>query len=287
MDMTFSFRCTAVTHIGNRRRNNEDNFFIEGGALLSSDEQQSMSQIECRSIKKSSSFDGTANRIYAVSDGMGGHRDGEIASRIVVEALASLSSQHQAKASFKRQEKFEFIQLFQEMIAQTNAEILNLSGDFDPSGMGATLTGVLFFTEEAVSFNIGDSSTFLYENGSIQKLTIDDNEAELFKANGTTSADSSGKRLTKYFGMPRSCGILTARISSPIPLRSGQIYLIASDGLTDYLSLDEMAQAIKRNDCNPDSIASQLIENVLNLENGGHDNITAVVVKVYKTLGER
>lgn len=278
--MTCSFHCAAVTHIGNRRSNNEDNFFIGDGTFLSSDEQRSMSQLECKSIKKSTDFDGTVNRIYAVSDGMGGHKDGEIASRIVVEALTSFSNQHQAKASCSQREKYEYIQRFQEMVAQTNVEILNLSGDFDPSGMGATLTGVLLFAEEAVSFNIGDSSTFLYEGGSIRKLTIDDNEAEYFKATGASSVDANGKRLTKYFGLPRSCGILTARISLPVPLRSGQIYLIASDGLTDYLCLRELSEIIKKHDNNPDSLAEQLVANVLNHEHGGRDNITVVVVKV-------
>lgn len=278
--MAFSFHCTAVTHIGNRRKNNEDNFFIENGEFLFPDEQRAMSQMMCRSVKKSTVFDSATNNICAVSDGMGGHRDGEIASRIVVEALTSFSNQHQAKASYSQREKYEYIQRFQEMVAQTNIEILNLSGDFDPSGMGATLTGVLLFAEEAVSFNIGDSSTFLYEDGSIQKLTIDDNEAEYFKATGASSVDEYGKRLTKYFGLPRSCGILTARISLPVPLRSGQIYLIASDGLTDYLSLNELSEFIKMYDNNPDSLAEQLVANVLNREHGGHDNITVVVVKV-------
>lgn len=278
--MTFSFHCTAVTHIGNRRSNNEDNFFIGNGTFLSSDEQRSMSQLECRFIKKSTVFDGAVNRIYAVSDGMGGHRDGEIASRIIAEALTSFSCRHQAKASVRQREKYEFIQLFQNMVVQTNAEILNQSGDFDPSGMGATLTGVLFFAKEAVSFNIGDSSTFLYEDNYIQKLTVDDNEAEYFRAAGASLMDAAGKRLTKYFGMPRSCGILTARISLPVPLRSGQIYLLASDGLTDYLGLEELAETIKKGDSNPDSIATQLVKNVLNQGNGGHDNITVVVVKV-------
>lgn len=278
--MAFSFHCAAVTHIGNRRRNNEDNFFIENGEFLFPDEQCVMSQLMCRSIKKSTVFDSAVNRICAVSDGMGGHRDGEIASRIVVEALASFSGRHQAKAFVRQREKYEFIKLFQDMVVQTNSEILKLNGDFDSSGMGATLTGVLFFAEEAVSFNIGDSSTFLYEDGFIQKLTVDDNEAEYFRATGATSMDASGKRLTKYFGMPRSCGILTARISLPVPLRPEQIYLIASDGLTDYLRLGELSQIIKKNDSDPDSIATQLVESVLSQENGGHDNITVVVVKV-------
>ncbi len=278
--MGFSFHCVAITHIGNRRKNNEDNFFIGNGEVLSPAEQQSMSQSGCKSIKKSMDADNAVNRIYAVSDGMGGHRDGEIASRIVVEALTSFSRQHQAKASVRHQEKYEFIQLLQKMIMQTNVKILNLSGDYDSFSMGATLTGVLFFAKEAVTFNIGDSSTFLYEDGTIQKLTVDDNELEYYRAINMDSHGKRGKGLTKYFGMPMSHGVLTAKVSSPIPLRSGQIYLIASDGLTDYLHLGELMETAKKYSHSPDSIAEQLIRDVLNQENGGHDNLTVVVLKI-------
>lgn len=278
--MTFTFSCFAISHIGNWRKNNEDNFFVGEGAIISREEQSSMSQSENRVVRKSTCLDGSANRIYAVSDGMGGHKNGEVASRMVVEALEDFSRQHRMGPCCNRQAKYNFIQDFQDMICQTNAMILGATGDFDVDSMGATLSGVLFFADEAVVFNIGDSSTFLCENGNIQKLTIDDNEAERFQDIDLTLLESRGKRLTKYFGLPRSCGRLTARISSPITLRSGQIYIVASDGLTDYLRLEEMAEEIKVCRGSPSSISEHLVERALDRENGGHDNITVVVLKV-------
>lgn len=278
--MRFFFECSAATHIGNRRRNNEDNFFIGAGTLLSLEEQQSMSQSQTRMIRKATCLDGTANRIYAVSDGIGGHRDGETASRVTVEMLSAFSLRHQMKACGRRREKYAFIQAFQDLIGQTNMSMLDPSGGLDADGMGATLTGVLCFADEAAAFNIGDSSTFLYENGSIRKLTVDDNEAERFKGTDTALLEAHGRRLTKYLGMPRSCGALTARISPPVPLRPGQIYLMASDGLTDCLTPDGLAQAILEAGCAPGPASVRLVEAALEQEGGGRDNITVVLVKV-------
>lgn len=73
--MTYAFTCCATTHIGNRRKNNEDNFFIT--EILSPEEQNSMSQTGSKVIQKNVYSDGTVNRIYAVSDGMGGHKMGK------------------------------------------------------------------------------------------------------------------------------------------------------------------------------------------------------------------
>lgn len=284
--MTYAFTCCATTHIGNRRVNNEDNFFI--AELLSPEEQSSMSQTGTRVIQKRIYADGTVNRIYAVSDGMGGHKDGEVASSMVVEAIRNFSNQHQTRACFKRQDKFEYIQAFQQMIHKTNLDMLDCSaGENAIDNMGATLSGLITFADEAVVFNIGDSSTFIFENGVLRKLTIDDNEAEKFSGLEVEALEANGKRLTKYFGMSTSNGLLTARISPPTTLRVGQIFLIASDGLTENLSLDRMAEIIQQGKEDTAEISTQLIESALEAKNGGRDNITAVVLRVQKYLKQR
>ena len=281
--MTYAFTCCATTHIGNRRKNNEDNFFIT--EILSLEEQNSMSQTGSKVIQKSVYSDGTVNRIYAVSDGMGGHKNGEVASYMVVEAIRSFTEKHQTRACFRRQEKFDYIQAFQQMIHQTNQDMHGRSdGEREIDNMGATLSGLIAFADEAVAFNIGDSSTFLYEDGMLRKLTVDDNEAERFSGVEIAALEANGKRLTKYFGMSNSNGLLTARISPPIMLRVGQVFLIASDGLTDNLSLENMAEIIQKSRADPAETSTLLIESALNAENGGRDNITAVVLRVQKYL---
>lgn len=297
---TFLYECCAIAHIGNHRANQEDNFFI--GEFLTRQEQASMSQAEQKAVRKNLTADNGRNRIFAVSDGMGGHRDGEIASCMAVEALVQFIDADRTAAFRRRRDKFAYIQEFQRMIWQTNREMLAYSGkEGGGDGMGSTLSGLIAFADEMVPFNIGDSSVFLYEDGRLRKLTSDDNEAAAFGKSGRCfglpaddgaesgeggriSLMDGGRRLTKYFGLPESGGMLTAAISEPIPLRGGQVYLICSDGLTDSLAAGEIERILAVHESSADRMADRLIENALAAEGGGHDNITAVVLKIQKTV---
>ena len=277
--MAFSFDCCAATHIGNRRKNNEDNFFI--GDMLLPEEQTAMSQSGNKLVVKSSSSKGAENRLFAVSDGMGGHEFGEVASYIAMCALSEFSSS--GKLSRKRTDKFAYIQSFQDMIAQTNGKILEYAAENGADeNMGATLSGLIAFNDEAAPFNIGDSSTLLYEGGALRKLTIDDNEKSMRLDADAAELMSGGRLLTKYFGLPRSSGILTAAISTPVSLKPGQVFIIASDGLTDYLSIDDMTQILTEHPTDSEETVNALIDSALNAENGGRDNITIVMISVSK-----
>lgn len=276
---TYAFHGHAITHIGNCRKNHEDNFFI--GEVLAPEEQKYMSQTANRIIRKTICADSSVNRIYAVSDGMGGHENGEVASFMVVDAVKHFVARHQAKAFTKIHDKFNYIQEFQQMIHQTNLNILDCSASTcETDTMGSTLSGIVLFSDEAVTFNIGDSSTLLYVDGALRKLTVDDNEAERFRSVDPAVLEANGKRLTKHFGMAKSSGMLTARVSPPISLRAGQMFLITTDGLTENLSLGEIASIMSESDEDPQTAAAHLVASALGKENGGNDNITVVVLKI-------
>ncbi len=187
MGGAFLYECCAVTHIGNRRGNQEDNFFM--GELLTRQEQAGMSQAGQRRMEKRLSLDNGRNRIFAVSDGMGGHRDGEVASYMAVEALRRFAGEDRCCVCRRRKDKYAYIQAFQHMIRQTNREMLDASGNGAGDGMGATLNGVIAFADEIVPFNIGDSSSFLYECGRLRRLKGGDTVAAGFGgAEGTLPA---------------------------------------------------------------------------------------------------
>lgn len=279
----FLYECCAVAHIGNRRANQEDNFFM--GEMLTREEQAGISQTGRRAVKKTLTADNSRNRIFAVSDGMGGYRDGEIASCMAVEALRPFAGRDRARAFYGRRDKFAYIQDFQRMIRETNRDMLAYSGgDGGGDGMGSTLSGLIAFADEMVPFNIGDSSVFLCERGRLRKLTADDTEAAVFGGNDGIPARNPGRRLTKYFGLPESGGVLVAAISGPIPIRGGQIYLICSDGLTDSLTAGEIKEILDPHGCGAGEMADRLIEKTLAADGGGYDNITAVVLKIQKTV---
>jgi len=279
--MDWSFECAAISHIGNHRKNHEDNFYI--GGFLSADEQSLMTQTGTKAVIKNCVCDSSTNRLFAISDGMGGHKHGEVASRIVVENLHEFCCRRATKASRKRQDKFAYIQVFQGMIQQTNANILDYAADNGANdNMGATLTGLIIFSDEAAPFNIGDSSAFLFENGFLKKLTVDDNELSIFEGSDSKKLEANGKRLTKYFGLPKSSGVLTATISDPTPLKEGQIYLLSSDGLTDSLSFDSINKTLEEYSGNIAKAANILVETSLTVDGGGRDNITVVAIKVNK-----
>ncbi|MBR5509744.1 MAG: serine/threonine-protein phosphatase [Lachnospiraceae bacterium] len=281
--MAFSFECFAITHIGSCRKNHEDNFFI--GSFLTLEEQNSLSQTAVKSIQKHLVVDSSTNRIFAVSDGMGGHRHGEVASSMVTEALSMFSGMHQERAARRHQEKYAYIQAFQEMIHGTNQSMLSCSeNENEISRMGATLSGAVVFADELAVFNIGDSAVFLFENGTLHKLTKDDNEAQRLGQSERTVGNIYGKRLTKYVGMERSHGRLTATFSRPIPLRRGQLVVIATDGLTDSLSQAQMRRVLALWKDSPELAAVKLTEEALGQADGGHDNITVVVVKIQKSI---
>ena len=277
--MEFLYECFAISHIGNQRKSNEDNFYI--GELIASEEQSSMSQSQAKSISKNVLVDEPGNRIFAVSDGMGGHEFGEVASYIVVKSLDDFSAMQGVKSSHKNKEKFDYVQDFQKMIDETNNKVNKFAIDEDVyENIGATLSGVVIFPDEAVPFNIGDSVTFIYENKKLHKLTTDDNEAAMFAGTATGKLEAHGKRLTKYFGLPQSFGTLTATISKPVPLKSGQIFIIASDGLTDSISESKISQILEESIINIEDAVNMLIEASLCEKDGGRDNITIVIVKV-------
>jgi protein phosphatase len=279
--VAFIFDCYAVSHIGNHRRNNEDNFYI--GELISPEEQSLMSQEEDKSISKNITADGTMNRIFAVSDGMGGHEFGEVASYIAVSALDEFTAGQKARSSRRKKEKYEYIQAFQEMIVQANQRVNEFATDMGEHGnMGATLSGMIFFSDEAAPFNIGDSVTFVFERNRLHKLTRDDNEISMFDGAAPQKLKADGKRLTKYLGLPQSSSALTATISPPAPLKLGQIYLIASDGLTDSLSEDKISRIVEENDDNITKAANELLEASLCEDSAGLDNVTVVLIKITK-----
>lgn len=113
-------------------------------------------------------------RLFAVSDGMGGHNAGEVASRICVEELASAYSMLQRTASLQ-----EAVTFLQEVIAQINEKVCEMSHRrTDLKGMGATLVLMVTYGTELAVLNIGDSRAYQFTDDVMTQITKDHTEGQ-------------------------------------------------------------------------------------------------------------
>lgn len=283
--------CCLVSHIGNKRSNHEDNFYLSEGIYLTLEEQTQMKQDGEKYVAYSEQYPTCHQKIFAVSDGMGGHRGGEVASYMVTESLHCFEKKLQQMAAYSNEEKSECIKAFQQHIMQTNEMILNKARKENLMSMGATLSGLICLDQEAVIFNIGDSSTFLFEDSKLVKLTKDHNEAQLLiDRNMADPTDNvflrKKRRLTKYFGLEKEYGLLTAQMTKPFKLQENRLFLICSDGLTDSISLEEIQAILSQQNESIYVTAKTLIESALQEDkngNTGHDNTTLLLVRIITT----
>ena len=214
--------------------------------------------------------------LFAVADGVGGHRAGEVASRIAVEALASTLGQALARPA----EAFDTVAALSEAFRVAH-EGIRQHAESHPRcrGMGTTLVTLLSRSTAAWLAHVGDSRAYLLRRGKFSRLT-EDHSAATELARRTPEFDLAALKssplahvLTRCLGMNGSAG---ADIR-PITLESQDRLLLCCDGLTDMLSEERIAQILASVTLR-DTCCQSLIDAAN--EAGGKDNITVVVADV-------
>jgi len=207
-------------------------------------------------------------RLLAVADGMGGHAAGEVASKIAIAALEPLDEDTPSG---------DLLDALRQATDEGSAHIRELVSD-DPSleGMGTTLTALLFAGNRLAVCHIGDSRCYLLRDGELAQITHDDTFVQTLVDEGRISQEEAHVH-------PQRSLILRALNGSEIEpdlsmreTRVGDRYLLCSDGLSDVVTLETMAEALQAPD--PQQAADRLIE--LALRGGGPDNITCIVAEV-------
>mgnify|MGYP001288649688 FL=1 len=224
------------THIGHIRRINEDALFVN-----------------------------EREGLWLVADGIGGHGNGEKASGIVVEHVAS----------YRQSDSIE------KCLADIEARLLqaNETCRSIPGGgtLGSTVAALLVCQSEAGFLWAGDSRTYRLRDGDLTLVTEDHNLAQERCRRGEISQDAA-QRLPSANVLTRAVGIhkdlrLEAHVAEIV---AGDRYLISTDGLYKELTLETIRQMLS----GPfnDQILQSLIDEALN--RGGRDNITGIVVDV-------
>ncbi|WP_367133812.1 PP2C family serine/threonine-protein phosphatase [Saccharothrix sp. HUAS TT1] len=207
-------------------------------------------------------------RLLALADGMGGHAAGEVASKVVIAALAPLDDDEPGDDLLG--------QLRDAVIAGNGAISELVQSDPDLDGMGTTLTAVLFAGTRLGMVHIGDSRAYMLRNGTFTQITHDDTFVQSLIDEGRITEEEAAthpqrslllRALTGHEVEPR----LMVREARP-----GDRYLLCSDGLSGVVSMETLEEAIRIPD--PQACADRMIE--LALKGGGPDNVTVVIADV-------
>ena len=203
--------------------------------------------------------------VFAVADGMGGHRGGEVASSTAVEAV---------RVSLAKGEPID------RAIRSANAAIRErASGDPEVTGMGTTFTAVVTLDDANLLIgHVGDSRAYVLRAGELRKLTQDHSLVEDLVREGRITADQAEVHpqrsiITRALGIEPDVEVDLYTV----PVGNRDRILICSDGLTDMVSERDVAR-IAGDTASPESAANALIAAANNA--GGNDNITVVVLDV-------
>lgn len=206
--------------------------------------------------------------LFVVADGMGGAQAGEVASKIAADAFKNPLDDSIAPEP-----------RMANVVRAANLEIHRQSvSDPQLQGMGTTLTALLLGDDEITIAHVGDSRAYRLRAGELERLTRDHSlVGEMVRRGAITEAEAEvhpqRSILTRALGPESEIEVDTLSHS----VRSGDIYLLCSDGLTGMVDEAAIRDALA-SDRPLKEIADDLIRQAN--DNGGVDNITAVLLKV-------
>jgi len=222
-------------------------------------------------------------RLYAVADGVGGSEAGEVASRIAVDTIASampdlLGDKDRTPPAGSRSGDVAELAAFRNAVLLANRNIIEEAGK-DPArtGMGTTLTALFLARKRAFLAHIGDSRAYRLRAGALAQLTNDHSVVAEQVRSGILTPVQARKSpyrhvITRALGIdPEAAPDLMEHTVQP-----GDRYLLCSDGLTEMVGDGDIGRILAGSA--PREAAQKLIDAAN--EQGGVDNITAVVVQV-------
>jgi PPM family protein phosphatase len=228
----------GLSHRGRRRRHNEDAYVVQPP-------------------------------LFAVADGMGGAKAGEVASALAADAVQESGNDGESGEA-----------RVAALIEEANRRVFRrASEDREASGMGTTMTVALVEGDEVAIGHVGDSRAYLIRDGRLEQLTDDHSlVAELVRSGKLTpeEAETHPQRsvITRALGTEADVDVDTFSVRSA----PGDLFLLCSDGLTSMVDDETILDAVERNRADLEEAAKALI-NAAN-RGGGEDNITVVFFEV-------
>jgi PPM family protein phosphatase len=236
--MTLAVRAVAATDQGLARSNNEDAVFV-------------------------------GNRLFVVADGMGGLPAGELASDILVRALAVVDDMPDTGQPL--QDLLAALRTANERIEAAIAD------DGARDGMGTTVTALLLSGGSVAALNVGDSRCYLVRDGGMTQVTRDDTYVQALVDQGVLTPDDARRHPQRALVTQAVQGGDFQPTGRMLPIRAGDRFLLCSDGLTDYVT-DEVIGETLLTRADRKSCAAELINRTLDA--GAPDNVSVIVCDV-------
>ena len=264
-------RWSGLTHIGRVRRNNEDTFLA-----LTFDGHE----VHYLGKTGQASLAG-ADFVFAVSDGMGGEKSGEFASRITIDRITRLLPRNFRLSAAGIAGGFKDILV--ELFSEIHNDLIEFGAAEECAGMGATLS-LAWFTPQRMYFaHIGDSRIYyLPSDGGLTQLTHDHSHVGWLRRNGQINERES-RTHPRRNALQQALGAGNQFIephTGAVAYQAGDRFLICSDGLNEGLWDRQLEELIRTPPPNlaDQTPAQRLVEEAV--QTSGRDNTTAVVIEV-------
>lgn len=235
----------AITDIGMRRRINEDNYSIH---------------------------DDERFPYVIVADGMGGHEAGEVASMMVVD----LTRNQLEKNLDDELDYVEAGEAVRQAFISANNTIYNYAKEhYKVMGMGTTATFAMIYKGKVITAHVGDSRAYMADK-DIRQLTKDHSYVQELVSRGEISPEMAKHHPRKNY-ITRAIGAEdTVKVDVSIKPYNGEVIILCSDGLTNYVDDDEILGHIKK--YKPLQKACEQLMELAN-KRGGGDNVTVVALR--------
>ena len=246
----------GLTDVGLQREHNEDNFLVL-----------------------------SEHSLFIVADGMGGHRAGDVASRLAVESIGEFFRSFGGEdATWPFHIDTTMSEAENRLVASiriANRQIFEKSlRSRDLRGMGTTVVGALFSENDGRMYigHVGDSRCYRFRDGELRLMTrdhslINDYLLAMPELSAEQQAELPRNVITRALGMQEHVAVDIQADET----RPGDVYLLCSDGLSGMVPEPEILQIIASTP-NLTEICQRLIDAANDL--GGEDNITAVVIRI-------
>ena len=206
--------------------------------------------------------------LLVLADGMGGHAGGQVASRTAVDTFVAAFTQ-------ARLSRTPIDQAFKSALEKANAR-LAAAQDASPqlTGMGTTLVGVLLSAQGLAWISVGDSPLWLLRGNRLERLNEDHS---LRSAVAAGVATSGNLLLSALNGQETTLVDLHAE---PVPLRAGDLVVLASDGLLTLTESEIISAARLNADGGPEQITQAILRAVEMHGKSNQDNCAVVLAAV-------